>query len=611
MANLSNIDNKFLVTTGGNVLIGQTAATLGHVLLNVTGYSYFLGNITATGNVGIGVNTFGEKLEIAGNIRIHNNTNAPYIDFTESGDTTDSKARITMDQIDGTNGTLIFSTEGSGTLTERMRIDSSGNVGIGVTPIRKFDVNGTSTFYDNVYITSSKQIQWEGGNYWTWRVSGTEFQMYRGDTTATPFTVNTSNNATFAGSIFLPNNNDIGWDGGYSASKPTLAAVGTTMKMFPSGATSGAQFELTPTDATFAGDVILTPTKKLYLGADTYIDEQSADRFQLIVGGAEYIDIDQDIPYATIGSTATNNKTNIKGGGTASVTVGDASNNAYVGINTTTPSYGCDVNGTMGVSGLTTFQSNVTIEGGTPGTQSLIINGGLTSTYGIALQYAGVTRGVFDFYPASGEIRIGGITTGDEYPVIYSDGVASLTFGLGAAPSATFVGNVTITKTTPQLVLEGRNSGNSGAAVQFLGWANSNVNWQLGNAIAGAGFQIRASATVGSDNFATVATIAGSTGVYTATSDVNRKKDFENSEIGLKEVMELQPKLFRMKTESKDTDKHLGFIAQEVKEVIPQAYVEQGEDDDKIIGLSQMPIIAALTNAIQELKAEIDILKNK
>ncbi|MDB4549434.1 tail fiber domain-containing protein [bacterium] len=184
----------------------------------------------------------------------------------------------------------------------------------------------------------------------------------------------------------------------------------------------------------------------------------------------------------------------------------------------------------------------------------------------------------------------------------------SLTAGTG---NSAFAGNLYITKTTPQLILEGRGSGNSGAAVQFLGWANSNANWQLGNAIAGAGFQIRASATVGGVDFATVATIAASTGVYTATSDINRKKDFENSEIGLKEVMELHPKLFRMKTESTDTDKHLGFIAQEVKEVIPQAYVEQGEDNDKIIGLSQMPIIAALTKAIQELKAEIEILKNK
>ena len=64
-----------------------------------------------------------------------------------------------------------------------------------------------------------------------------------------------------------------------------------------------------------------------------------------------------------------------------------------------------------------------------------------------------------------------------------------------------------------------------------------------------------------------------------------------------------------MKTESKDTDKHLGFIAQEVKEIIPQAYVEQGEDDEKFIGLTEMPIIAALVKSIQELKAEIELLK--
>ena len=178
------------------------------------------------------------------------------------------------------------------------------------------------------------------------------------------------------------------------------------------------------------------------------------------------------------------------------------------------------------------------------------------------------------------------------------------------AEGAIFGGNLYIAKTTPQLILEGRGSGNSGAAVQFLGWAASNVNWQLGNAIAGSGFQIRSSA-VGGATFTTVAVIDGSSGVYTPTSDVNKKKDFEDSEIGLKEVMELQPKLFRMKTESEDTDKHLGFIAQEVKEVIPQAYVEQGEDDEKFIGLNEMPIIAALTKAIQELKAEIEILKNK
>ena len=105
--------------------------------------------------------------------------------------------------------------------------------------------------------------------------------------------------------------------------------------------------------------------------------------------------------------------------------------------------------------------------------------------------------------------------------------------------------------------------------------------------------------------------IATGTGNYTALSDVNKKKDFEQSQIGLNEVLGLKPTLYRMKTEDDSEDKHLGFIAQEVKEFIPQAYSETGEGDDKFIGLTEMPIIAALVKAIQELKAEIDTLKQQ
>jgi hypothetical protein len=103
-----------------------------------------------------------------------------------------------------------------------------------------------------------------------------------------------------------------------------------------------------------------------------------------------------------------------------------------------------------------------------------------------------------------------------------------------------------------------------------------------------------------------LASIATSTGNYTALSDVNKKKDFELSQIGLNEVLGLRPTLYRMKTEDDTQDKHLGFIAQEVKEFIPQAYSETGEGDDKFIGLNEMPIIAVLTKAIQEQQAIID-----
>ena len=54
-------------------------------------------------------------------------------------------------------------------------------------------------------------------------------------------------------------------------------------------------------------------------------------------------------------------------------------------------------------------------------------------------------------------------------------------------------------------------------------------------------------------------------------------------------------------------EKQVGLVAQEVKECIPQAF----EQNDKFIGLNYNVIIVTLVNAIQELKAEIDILKNK
>ena len=113
------------------------------------------------------------------------------------------------------------------------------------------------------------------------------------------------------------------------------------------------------------------------------------------------------------------------------------------------------------------------------------------------------------------------------------------------------------------------------------------------------------------DDIGFISEINYSTGVFYALSDKNKKKDFEDSKIGLNAILGLKPTLFRMKSDDDNAEKKLGFIAQEVKEFIPQAYSENGEGDEKFIGLNDRPIIAALVKAIQELKAEIDELKNK
>ena len=104
-----------------------------------------------------------------------------------------------------------------------------------------------------------------------------------------------------------------------------------------------------------------------------------------------------------------------------------------------------------------------------------------------------------------------------------------------------------------------------------------------------------------------IGTFSASTGIYTPTSDINKKKDFELSNIGLNEVLQLKPTFYRMKSDNSQGMKELGFLAQEVKEVIPNAYVE----NEGFIGLNFNPIVAALTKAVQEQQVQIQELKQQ
>ena len=84
--------------------------------------------ITSTGNVGIGTSSPAQKLHVSGTgntaIIIQDSSAVAYLDFKTGAGT----QRI-LGGAGGTN-TMLFYTG----LTERMRIDASGNVGIGVTP---------------------------------------------------------------------------------------------------------------------------------------------------------------------------------------------------------------------------------------------------------------------------------------------------------------------------------------------------------------------------------------------------------------------------------------------------------------------------------------------
>lgn len=203
-----------------------------------------------------------------------------------------------------------------------------------------------------------------------------------------------------------------------------------------------------------------------------------------------------------------------------------------------------------------------------------------------------------------------GFNVGNYSRIIWSGGAYPLVIATNDAERMriTSGGAVLIGTTTSfdKMTINGgiRSNGSSGGyffddrsnSTYFYGWyatGNTNVYFFNGNS---------------SSN---IASINPSTGAYTALSDKNKKKDFEYSTIGLSAILGLKPTLYRMKDEDESVEKHLGFIAQEVKEFIPQAYIQTKAEDEDFIGLDDRPIIAALVKAIQELNDKVSALENK
>lgn len=97
-------------------------------------------------------------------------------------------------------------------------------------------------------------------------------------------------------------------------------------------------------------------------------------------------------------------------------------------------------------------------------------------------------------------------------------------------------------------------------------------------------------------------------GTWVSISDRRKKKDVSDCQYGLAEVLKLRPVKYLMLEEEEGAKKHLGFIAQEVNEVVVEA-VNEFKNEDQMLGLNYSSLIPVLVRAIQELKAEVDALK--
>ena len=113
-----------------------------------------------------------------------------------------------------------------------------------------------------------------------------------------------------------------------------------------------------------------------------------------------------------------------------------------------------------------------------------------------------------------------------------------------------------------------------------------------------------------------------STNTYSLPSDLNFKKNINTLDLGLNLVSKLRPVSYNHKIDDDNSPLSTGFIAQELEQSLTELGVEKNEyyilqnnpNEDETQSnywLDYTKMIPVLVKAIQELKAEIDLLKSK
>jgi hypothetical protein len=109
---------------------------------------------------------------------------------------------------------------------------------------------------------------------------------------------------------------------------------------------------------------------------------------------------------------------------------------------------------------------------------------------------------------------------------------------------------------------------------------------------------------------------------WSTFSDERLKKDIEDIPYGLDEINKLQPKIFTKHSGDFDDDgnvvledngkRKIGFIAQEIKEVVPEMITNPNEDlTEGFYALDDGKLTSVLVKAVQELSAKVEQLENK
>jgi hypothetical protein len=193
------------------------------------------------------------------------------------------------------------------------------------------------------------------------------------------------------------------------------------------------------------------------------------------------------------------------------------------------------------------------------------------------------------------QFRVSSGVSGNRAEFHFTDNITSDAF-LSFLPSATIASRyleITLNGSAGGLVIDGNGK------VGILTVAPTQVLHVVGNA------RITAMNGIGDIG-------ADANGVLqAATSDMNLKNTIENSPFGLNEILLLNPVTFLYNDKDRKIDsdvKEVGFIAQDVFDIIPNAVSSTGTGD---LQLDYRAITATLTKAIQEQQSLIKALEQR
>ena len=340
----------------------------------------------------------------------------------------------------------------------------------------------------------------------------------------------------------------------------TLAAIGASPNANAATLSSGT-LTLQPASASFGG--VMTTGTQTILGLKTFENSGIVTNFNRTVSGGGIVG------FQILGVDKSFIEWNINDAGTAVGTAMNLRNNQ----------------GAIGLYDST--NTGLKISGG-----SGVFAGSSTATSFIPTNSTVPTNGMY----LSGTNTLNFATNSTNRITISSLGVS------------TFSKNVTIKSGNgDQVILD--NAGerftqmdyyNNGSGKAVTYWDNTN-NW----------FQI-----ITTPASSTIRAVAGTNGVelanggtsWSSLSDIRQKTIIKPIDNALSIMKDYRTVIGRYKTDSEDVERPF-LIAQDVQKTYPYA-VTVGQDENKTLRLAYTELIPLMIKAIQELKAEIDILKN-